>query len=234
VPGDQRLLIVNADDFGLSPGVNAGVIEAHERGIVTSASLMVRMPAAEDAAAYAQNDDRLSLGLHVDLGEWSLQNGEWVPIYEVVPLEDHDAVEAEVRGQVESFRRLAGKDPTHLDSHQHVHDDDMPATVVRQVAAELGVPLRNHDARVRYRGDLYGLAPGGEAVLNAITVENLIEILTGLPIGVTELGCHPGEGTDIESEYREEREAEVRVLCDPRVRETVAREGIVLCTFFDL
>jgi predicted glycoside hydrolase/deacetylase ChbG (UPF0249 family) len=234
VPGDQRLLIVNADDFGLSPGVNAGVIEAHERGIVTSASLMVRMPAAEDAAAYAQNDVRLSLGLHVDLGEWSLQNGEWVPIYEVVPLEDHDAVEAEVRGQVESFRRLAGKDPTHLDSHQHVHDEDTPATVVRQVAAELGVPLRNHDARVRYRGDLYGLAPGGETILNAITVENLIEILTGLPIGVTELGCHPGEGADIESEYREEREAEVRVLCDPRVRETVARAGIVLCTFSDL
>ena len=50
---DERLLIVNADDFGLSPGVNAGVIEAHERGIVTSASLMVRWPRREQAAAYA-------------------------------------------------------------------------------------------------------------------------------------------------------------------------------------
>jgi predicted glycoside hydrolase/deacetylase ChbG (UPF0249 family) len=234
VSAAQRLLIVNADDFGLSPGVNAGVIEAHERGIVTSASLMVRMAAAADAAAYARSDGNLSLGLHVDLGEWSLRGGEWEPVYEVVPLEEHEAVEAEVRTQLESFRRLAGRDPTHLDSHQHVHDDDAPAAVVRALARELGVPLRNHNPRVRYCGDLYGRSPGGETVLNAISVENLIEILERLPAGITELGCHPGAGADIESAYREEREAEVRVLCDPRVRETIDREGIVLCTFSDL
>jgi predicted glycoside hydrolase/deacetylase ChbG (UPF0249 family) len=225
---------VNADDFGLSPGVNAGVIEAHENGIVTSASLMVRMSAAEDAANYARNDGNISLGLHVDLGEWSFRNGEWVPVYEVVPLEDHDAVEAEVRNQLAAFRRLTERDPTHLDSHQHVHDDDTPAAVVRELASELGVPLRNHDPRVRYCGDLYGRAPGGETVAGAISVENLIEIITGLPAGVTELGCHPGEGADIESEYRDEREAEVRVLCDPRVRETIEHEGVSLCTFSDL
>ena len=49
-----RYLIVNADDFGLSPGVNRGVVQAHERGIVTSASLMVRQPAAGAAAACAR------------------------------------------------------------------------------------------------------------------------------------------------------------------------------------
>jgi predicted glycoside hydrolase/deacetylase ChbG (UPF0249 family) len=232
-PGN-RLLIVNADDFGLSRGVNAGVIEAHENGIVTSASLMVRMTAAEEAVAYARDDGSMSLGLHVDLGEWSLRDYEWVPVYEVVPLEDHEAVAAEVRRQLESFRRLTGRDPTHLDSHQHVHDDDVPATVVRELAGELDVPLRNHDPRVRYRGDLYGRAPGGETVANAISVENLIEIIRGLPEGITELGCHPGEGADVESEYREEREAEVRVLCDPRVRETIESEGVALCTFSDL
>jgi predicted glycoside hydrolase/deacetylase ChbG (UPF0249 family) len=230
----DRLLIVNADDFGLSPGVNSGVIEAHERGIVTSASLMVRMTAAEEAATYARNDGNMSLGLHVDLGEWSFRNGEWQPVYEVVPLEDHEAVETEVRKQLESFRQMTGRDPTHLDSHQHVHDDDTPAAVVRKLAVELGVPLRNHDQRVRYCGDLYGRAPGGETVTGAISVENLIVILEGLPQGVTELGCHPGEGADIESEYRDEREAEVQVLCDPRVRETIEREGIALCTFSDL
>jgi chitin disaccharide deacetylase len=232
-PG-ERLLIVNADDFGLSPGVNAGVIEAHERGVVTSASLMVRLDAAAAAAAYAQSDGQLGLGLHVDLGEWAFRNGEWVPVYEVVPLHDQEAVAAEVRSQLETFRHLTGANPTHLDSHQHVHDDHVPATVVRELARELGVPLRNHDPRVRYCGDLYGQSPGGETVLNAISVENLIDILTGLPAGITELGCHPGEGDDIESGYREEREAEVQVLCDPRVRETIEREGIVLCSFSDL
>ena len=50
----NRALIVNADDFGLSPGVNAGVARTHEQGILTSASLMVRQPAADEAAAYAR------------------------------------------------------------------------------------------------------------------------------------------------------------------------------------
>src|SRR3712207_8784245 len=54
-------------DFGLTDGVNRGIIEAHERGIVTSASLMVRYPAAKDAADYARSNPALSVGLHVDL-----------------------------------------------------------------------------------------------------------------------------------------------------------------------
>ena len=55
----KRFLIVNADDFGLSEGVNRGIIEAHERGIVTSASLMVLKPAAASAAAYGREHLRL-------------------------------------------------------------------------------------------------------------------------------------------------------------------------------
>src|SRR5436190_23980393 len=65
----RRAVIVNADDFGQSAGINRGIIEAHERGIVTSASLMVRWPAAPAAAAYACAHRGLSVGLHVDLGE---------------------------------------------------------------------------------------------------------------------------------------------------------------------
>ena len=53
-PPALRRLIVNADDFGQSPGVNRGIIEAHQHGIVTSASLMVSWPAAAEAAAYGR------------------------------------------------------------------------------------------------------------------------------------------------------------------------------------
>ena len=70
---DQRYLIVNADNFGLSVGVNHGIIETHEHGIVTSASLMARWPAA--AAAYARAHPRLGLGLHLDIGEWAHHYG---------------------------------------------------------------------------------------------------------------------------------------------------------------
>src|SRR5438105_15590886 len=108
------MLIVNADDFGHSAPVNAGVIAAHERGIVTSASLMVRRPAAAGAAAYRGG---LDLGLHVELGEWSYRGGEWRGEGEVDPA----AIETEVRAQLAEFRRLTDREPTHLDSHQHVH-----------------------------------------------------------------------------------------------------------------
>src|SRR5205085_11997778 len=63
-----RLLIVNADDFGLSRGVNEGIIEAHTGGILTSTSLMVWRPGAEHAAKVAAAHPALSVGLHFDDG----------------------------------------------------------------------------------------------------------------------------------------------------------------------
>jgi chitin disaccharide deacetylase len=63
----QRRLIVNADDFGLSPAVNEAVVRAHREGILTSASLMVNEPAAAAAAALARDNPRLGVGLHLTL-----------------------------------------------------------------------------------------------------------------------------------------------------------------------
>src|ERR1041384_4752267 len=113
----EKYLIVNADDFGQSPGVNRGIIEAHERGIVTSASLMTRWLAAGEAALYAKQHPELSVGLHFDLGEWRYQAGDWVSVYSVAPLEDKVAVERELFRQLEVFRCLLGRDPTHINSH---------------------------------------------------------------------------------------------------------------------
>ncbi len=88
----DRCLIVNADDFGVTAGVNRGIAEAHERGIVTSASLMVRYPAAAEAAQYARRHLELSVGLHVELGEWLYDEGEWQLAYQVVDAADASAV----------------------------------------------------------------------------------------------------------------------------------------------
>src|SRR5262249_15998935 len=151
-----RYLIVNADDFGLSSGVNRGIIECAERGILTSASLMVRWPAAAEAASYRNQNRHLSIGLHVDLGEWILRNGEWEPLYKVVDADDQQAVEAEIIRQLAEFRELVGRNPSHLDSHQHVHRNDPVRSIMLNVARQLGVPLRECDPRVRYCGDFYG------------------------------------------------------------------------------
>jgi chitin disaccharide deacetylase len=227
---EKRFLIVNADDLGLSTGVNAGIAEAHERGIVTSASLMVRQPAASEAAGLAQRHPALAVGLHIDIGQWDYESGEWVVAYQRCSPEDEVAVEAECRAQLEAFQKLLGRDPTHLDSHQHTHRSEPVASVAEGMAAQLGVPLRGHG--IRYEGGFYGQAGKGEPWPRGIAVEHLIELIESLPGGRTELGCHPGIAVgDGESSYGPEREREVEALCDRRVRATIEAEKVQLCSF---
>lgn len=229
----QRYLIVNADDFGQSHGVNRGIIEALEHGIVTSASLMVRWPAAAEAAAYGRAHPNLSLGLHVDFGEWTYRGEQWVPLYEVVPIQDMTAVAEEVVRQHATFRRFVGKDPTHIDSHQHAHLREPIRTVLTAVAHKLGVPLRHCSGEVCYRGDFYGQTAEGTPLPGIISVNGLIKILMTLPPGLTELACHPGWGNDLDTMYRRERAEEVKVLCDPNVRAAIATLRIELRSFRD-
>lgn len=229
----MRRLVVNADDLGQSPGINAGVIRSHEQGIVTSASLMVRWPAAPAAADYAAAHPELSVGLHVDLAEWSRAGGEWVARYRVVDDADPAAVEEEIRQQLQRFRDLMGRNPTHLDGHQHIQRSGHPGRALGELAAELGVVLRDRDPAVRYEGGFYGRTPDGPYP-RGITAGRLIEILSGLPEGTTELGCHPGLGNDVDSDYAGERALEVQALCDPRVRRAIDRLGIELVSFAEL
>lgn len=233
IMNSRKHLIVNADDFGLSPGVNQGIIKAHEEGIVTSASLMVRWPAAADAAAYARAHPQLSVGLHIDLCEWAFANDAWRPAYEVVATDDAAAVAEEVERQLKSFRRLLDRNPTHLDSHQHVHRTEPARSIVMREARKLGVVLRSHDAEVRYCGDFYGQSDKGYPYPEGISVEALLKILHHLPAGFTELGCHPGSGAVVDSIYRDERAVECQTLCDPQVRAAIVAEGVALCSFAD-
>lgn len=221
----RRRLIVNADDFGLSAGVNRGIIEAHERGIVTSASLMVRGAAAQAAADYARANARLSVGLHVDLAEWVFCDDAWSPLYQIVDLADPVAVEGEVRRQLEAFTDLMGRSPTHLDSHQHLHRDEPLRSIARRLAGDLKIPLR-HFAAVQYCGSFYGQTAKGEPLPNAIGVNALCGMIRRVAPGVTELACHPGYAEDLESVYCVERASEVASLCDSRVR-AIAREQAI-------
>jgi chitin disaccharide deacetylase len=229
-----RYLIVNADDFGQSCGVNRGIVKAHRGGIVTSASLMVRWQAASEAAAYAREHPSLSLGLHVDLGERVFRAGEWVPMYTVVSLQDPTAIGDEISRQLDTFRDLMGRDPTHLDSHQHVHLREPVHTLLIEVARQLDIPLRHCSPEVCYRGSFYGQTAEGTPLPDVISVDGLIHILETLPTGYTELGCHPADGCDLNTMYRHERLEELRVLCDARVHTAIETMEIKLCSFTNL
>jgi chitin disaccharide deacetylase len=231
---EERYLIVNADDFGLSRGVNRGILQAHRHGMVTSASLMVRWPAAAEAAAIARDFPSLSVGLHLDLGEWAYRDGEWIQSYKVGDVEDPDAVAREVRRQLQQFYELTGRSPTHLDSHQHVHRQEPVASAMRAVAAELAIPLRHYTPEVRYCGDFYGQTAKGDPLPEMLGVDSLIGILTDLLPGTTELGCHPGFDDELETMYCQERRQEVHTLCDGKLEGALAELGIELRSFHDI
>jgi predicted glycoside hydrolase/deacetylase ChbG (UPF0249 family) len=227
----MRLVIVNADDFGRSAGINRGVIEAHERGIVTSASLMVRWPDAEGAVALWRMHAGLDLGLHVDLGEWVHDGQRWSCTYEVIPPNDASAVAAEVDDQLVRFRELTGADPTHIDSHQHVHRREPARSALLAVSRRLGVPLRELNSPATYRGDFFGHTRTGGTLPDAIGEDALIALLASLPDGLTELGCHPAANADTDSTYGEERVRELAALCQPAVWQAVTANGLRLSSF---
>ena len=231
-------LIVNADDFGLSAGVNAGIAETHRRGIVTSASLMVRPRAAVAAAELSRELPGLSIGLHFDLGEWACRGGTWHKLYEVVSLDDGDAVRAELWRQLDCFRELLGRDPTHLDSHQHVHREAPVREIAAEITAALDVPLRHFTLHhcnpgVRYCGDFYGQTRDGQSRPEAILPERLIELIRDLPDGVTELACHPGLDEFLPTMYCHERRREVEALCAAPVKDAAER-FVKLISFAEL
>lgn len=226
-----RRLIVNADDLGRTAGINRGIILAHERGVVTSASLMVRWPTARLAAEYSRTHREFDLGLHLDLGEWSYVDGAWHTDYEVVPSHDEVAVAREVANQLAMFRSLLGSEPSHLDSHQHVHRDEPVRSALLEAGNRLGIPVRAC-GEIRYRGDFYGQTAKGASYAQGINYEALIDLLADLaPGSTTELGCHPGCDRDLDSGYCAEREVELQTLCDPRLRGALRARDIVLTSF---
>ncbi|HYY47060.1 MAG TPA: ChbG/HpnK family deacetylase [Thermoplasmata archaeon] len=215
-----KYLIVNGDDLGASPGINRGIVEAHERGILTSASLLVTTPHAEPAARQVADLPELSLGLHADLREELNQ-----------PSEGFQAIGASLQRQFSRFEELVGRPPTHIDSHHNVHRDPRALPHFLTLAHDHGLPLREHSP-IRHYSKFYGQW-GGQSHLEQVSVEALERMIRSeFGDGITELGCHPGyvDAGHVTS-YRREREAELRTLCDPRIRRLLAEEGIALVGF---
>ncbi len=220
----RKYLIVNADDFGASPGVNCGIIEAHRRGIVTSASLMVEATGSAEAARLGRAAPRLGLGLHVDLGsrlaeaDGPGENGA----------NGHGSLRLELTRQMGCFVELVGRPPSHIDSHRDVHRDPRVLPAFLELARRWSVPLRGHST-VRCLPGFYGQW-AGESHPEQLGVENLERILaSGAGAGVSELVCHPGFWDDaLVSSYVWEREVEVATLCDPRTRRVLTDLGIEL------
>jgi predicted glycoside hydrolase/deacetylase ChbG (UPF0249 family) len=161
-------LIINADDFGISRGVNTGIIEAAAAGVVTSASVIVNLPDFADALDRALSVPALSLGLHLNftigrpltaaLSLTRRDTGEFYPLPVLAAraslgLLDASDIEVECLAQIDRMIE-AGFPPTHLDSHRHIHAHPAISSAVARAAASRGilqVRLPNESLRTNAR-----------------------------------------------------------------------------------
>ena len=221
---NQVVIIINADDLGHSEGPNRGIEEAHRRGIVTSASLMVNRGATPGGVAVALRNPNLSVGLHTNV-----THEDW----ESVDLEDTAMVARELRAQYDRFCELLNHPPTHLDSHHHIHWKGLHTETFQTFAAEKNLPLR-HYSRARYEGSFYGQWEHEITELTPVQLPYFNELMESLTSGLYEIACHPGYVLpDLNSIYAVEREEELKTLTDPAARACLERLNIRLCGFRD-
>ena len=182
----MRHLVVNADDLGLTVGVNDGIFDAHDHGILTSASLFAAAPATSDAIRRARSRPSLGVGVHLALVDGS----PTLPPSRVPTLVEDDGrfrrswrpfivaclrgkvslaeAELELTAQVERLRN-AGVTLTHLDAHKHVHAYPPVFAIVARLAGRFGIPV----VRVPYErwsptsGDVRSRGLALQAPLNA-------------------------------------------------------------------
>jgi predicted glycoside hydrolase/deacetylase ChbG (UPF0249 family) len=247
-----RRLIVNADDFGRSAGVDRGIIRAHREGIVTSATFMANAPTAEAAAALARAAPTLDFGVHLVLTyarpltdparipSLVRADGSFGRPSELLAREfDRDEALLEYRAQFARASELIGRAPTHIDTHHWVHDHPALSWAVCQLALETGAAARTHTPRQRDEYRAKGVRTTDHFVREfqdpgRIEVADLLAIIARLEDGVTELMCHPGEPDPAllaSSAYARERPIELATLTDPRIRAALERDRIALTTF---
>jgi len=247
----MKQLIVNADDYGRTAGINEGTIEAHLQGIVTSATVMIlERAAAEGIRRARQAAPRLALGLHCVLtgggrpaGHGPLPTlaptGRFARNAEALAVEiDPEEIRSELLAQIALFQEAAGRPPSHLDSHHHSALHPAVQPVFAAVAAERGLPVRAASLEawtaLRAAGLRVPAAFFDGFYAEGATLENLHAIVDRLPDGTSELMCHPGHA-DAEllagSTYARERDREVAVLCDPSIRALLDERNVTLVSF---
>lgn len=255
----MKRLIINADDFGFTPDVNAGIVEAHVHGVLTSTTLMANGDAFEDAVSWARRTPSLDIGCHLVLVQGrSVLTGRPLPqtLRDVVVAlaSNRLNVYAELRAQIERILAV-GIRPTHLDSHKHTHVAPPVFRSVVRLAHEFRIPyvrlpldlslpmpaaskslLRRYYVRmarnlnVRMTDHFLGFRLTGH-----LTEHTLSVALGALPDGTTEFMCHPGYFRDdlagAQTRLKQSRELELQALISPAIRDLLNEAGVRLSPF---
>ncbi|HEY2380545.1 MAG TPA: ChbG/HpnK family deacetylase [Terriglobia bacterium] len=259
----SKQLIVTADDFGLTEGVNQAIVRAHREGIVTSASLMINGGAAESAVELARQNPTLDIGLHLNLTN--------DPFSLAANHRGRD-LEREIRSQIEAALGT-GLNISHLDGHKHVHIIPAVLKLVVRLTGKYGIrALRTMNARTPRLTSLlrrnpasrkailkqYAFAQGarflwrlsspkpivGPDHFYGITETGFLDravfetIIQDLSSGVHEVMAHPGYMDaglrKLPTRLLEQRQREFELLTSPGIRRLIQEAGVQLISYRDL
>lgn len=257
----MRQLIVNADDFGFTRDVNAGIVEAHRNGILTATTLMGTGAAFDDAVRLAKETPTLDIGCHLVLvGEapFPMSVAQLVPAVLLGRIRIYDAFAAQVR-RIED----AGIAPTHLDTHKHTHLLPQVLDAVARISEDFRIPWvrrpfdfrgqpggigwKNSLMHLRNRGFASTLARhgcrstdwfAGFRLTGNYDAPTLAAVIRALPEGSTEFMCHPGVlGSELQNastRLKKSRQDELAALTAPEVRSALNEAGVRLVRYRDL
>lgn len=238
-------VIFNADDYGLSQGVNTGIIESSNLGVVRSTTLMVGMEAQQHGIDLLAGAPQLKLGLHFRLtagaallpsssltdshGQFLKQDNFW-PRTRFNENELFD----ELTLQIEQFKKT-GVDLSHIDSHHHVHTHPQVLPVVLEVAKLHKVPVRGQGSvvgdpmikRYRFSDVFYG---------DAIDVGTIVKEIKRLQADtdVLEIMCHPAhldESLKAQSSYYHQRHTELNTLTSEQLQEALHKAQVTVTDY---
>jgi len=276
----RRFLIVNADDFGLHPDINRGIHLGHTQGLVTSASVVACGEAFEEAVTIIEDCPELDVGVHLTLVEErplcspseipSLigQDEQFLPSYRqfaarvfmglVSVVEVQRELEAQIKRVIAS-----GRQPSHLDSHQHIHLLPPVWRVTKELAQQYGirwirVPYFQSlfSFRTRWWDPLFRLGlnvlsammanlskqrqrqihSSGLYVSGRLNHEELSRLITCLRPGISEIVTHPGISTpSLTARYHWNYEwsKELAALTSPHNISLLRSHGVTLTRFSD-
>lgn len=207
----MKRLIVNADDYGYSEGINRGIVEAHQRGIVTSTSVMVDAPFAQKASELVGLAD-LSIGLHfVPSGTGEQQ--------------------IELVRQAEKFISIIGRRPDHIDTHKRKTAESGIKEALLAYAKEHEIPVRGL-GYAKLIDAFIGIHSSDH-----VTVQSLKAAIDDATEPYNEIMCHVGYSDDYlraNSSYNDLREEELRTICNPEIRRYLEEKDIELVNWKEL
>ena len=202
-----KKLIINADDWGLSPLFNKGILELVEEGIVTSISVMINHEYIEPKNLLTF--PKISIGLHLELGKES----------EI----------SEIENQVEKFKQLFNRFPSHLDGHQHCHI--LPGNIenVIAVAKKHSLPVRSRFSEDREFFIKNGIkTPGLFLSWHPKRAEEFIEKIKNINVYIAEIVCHPGHfDENCDYLYNKQREQEFKFLKSPKLLSIISKFKLI-------